>query len=183
MIIEEVKKVFDLCCLANGMKVVRITDLAKELGIRKTVLMDFINENCKLFNTFYSSKAKKESDKVLLIKGVYLNAEDNPITKEWLFKKILDNQKYIYISEWNNYGSVEGYFVEVDKEGKEASWRNSKDKIQYLKDEGILIENTFYIGGFGDCSRHKIDTAITEEGLKRLEELGWTHNNLSPINI
>ena len=182
MKIEEVKEVFDLYCLANGMNVVRITDLAKELGIKKTVLMKYINENCKLFNTFYSSKAKKESDKVLLIKGVYLNAEDNPTTEEWLFLKILDNEKYIDISEWNNYGVIEGYFVEIDEDGKEASWRNTKDKIQYLKDEGILIEGTFYIGGYSDYSRHKIDTIITEEGLKRLEELGWTHNKLSPLN-
>ena len=183
MNIENVKEVFNLCCQANGMKVIRITDLAKELGVKKTVLMKFINENCNLFNTFYSSKAKKESDKVLLIKDVFLTPTDNPSTEEWLEKKIVDNLKYIHIDEWNNYGRIEGYYVNVDADGREALWRNTETKIQRLKNEGILIDGTFYIGGFGDCSSHKKETVITKEGLNRLEELGWSHNVLSPINI
>lgn len=198
MDIVEVKKRFDLYKMATKQNVVAITDLAKELKVRVTDLMEFINDNPKLFITeecwSYKNKTEysyvfghkckntirvKDKCKGLGLTNVYLTAEENYTTNEWLIKKIEDNEKTIWVSAWDNYGTIEGYYVRGDYEDKNDKynsflWRNTASKINELKELGILYDTTFYIGGFGDCTEHKSSTAINKEGMKKAEELGWT---------
>lgn len=198
MDIAEIKKRFDLYKMATKQKVVAITDLAKELKVRITDLMEFINDNPKLFITeecwSYKNKTEyryvfghkcketirvKDKCKGLGLVNVYITAEDNYKTEEWLNKQISENAKTIWVSAWDNYGTIEGQYIRIDLESeydkfKYHLWRNTTSKINELKELGILHHTTFYIGGFSDYSAQEVDSAINEDGIKKAEELGWS---------
>ena len=53
--------------------------------------------------------------------------------------------------------------------GKVKQTRTIHDKCKGL---GILHDDTFYIGGFGDCSKHKVTTAITKADADKARSLG-----------
>lgn len=115
---------------------------------------------------------------------VYLLPEDNPKTEEWLQKQIVEKAKYIYISEFNNYGCIEGYFVVIDKEdssnkNKEWLWRNTEQKVKAIESLGVTHKRTFYFGGYGDCIEHPVEYAISSDGLQKLKQAGWTFNELN----
>lgn len=204
MNIAEIKRRFDLLKTANASNYCLVSELAKELRASKTDLMQFILDNPKLFHTedVYSYKKKtytttiwgnkfKETrtikDKVLGlgIKEVYINPEDNFRTDEWLQKQIVEKAKYISISAFDNYGSIEGYFIEIDNgesECRYSEWRNTEAKVKELQSLGIVHKDTFYFGGYGDCSEYHTDYAISLDGLEKLKADGWTFNQLKPLS-
>ncbi len=103
---------------------------------------------------------------------VYLLPEDNPKTEEWLQKQIVEKAKYIYISEFDNYGCIEGYFIVIDKEGssnknKEWLWRNTEQKVKKIQSLGATHKATFYFGGYGDYTEHPVEYAISSDGLQK----------------
>ena len=111
-----------------------------------------------------------------------MKPEDNYKTEEWLEKQIEDNKMYIYIDEINSYGRVIGYYIVCDKQGYNYKdlWRNTEEKIEAIRALGVTEPKTFYLGWLGDSTR--FDHYISEEGIKTLEEHGWSHNELHPIN-
>lgn len=204
MNIAEIKRKFELLKQVNGSTLLLISELAKELKVRKTDLMQFVIDNPKLFHTETKYSYRKESyintvagqmfrdtryvvhkNLGLGIANVYLHPEDNFRTEEWLQKQIEDKAKYIHVSEFDNYGRIEGYYIGIDKESnskyREHLWRNTEAKLKELKDLGVVSCGAFYLGGFGDCSKHSFDYTITPSGLSRLKEEGWTFNKLKPI--
>lgn len=195
MNIQEIKRRVELLKMANNKKYCLIPELAKELKVSKTDLMQFILDNPKLFHTDnqWTYKAMPRSLTVvknknlgLGIEQVYILPEDNFRTEEWLQKHIIDKAKYIYISEFNNYGQIEGYYIGIDKESesryREWLWRNTESKVKEIQSLGVLHKDTFYMGGYGDSSAHKIDYAISTDGLDKLTQSGWTFNKLNPIS-
>lgn len=204
MNIAEIKRRFDLLKTANASNYCLVSELAKELRASKTDLMQFILDNPKLFHTedVYSYKKKtytttiwgnkfKETrtikDKVLGlgIKEVYINPEDNFRTDEWLQKQIVEKAKYISISAFDNYGRIEGYFIEIDNgesECRYSEWRNTEAKVKELQSLGIVHKDTFYFGGYGDCSEYHTDYVISLDGLEKLKADGWTFNQLKPLS-
>lgn len=194
MDIVEIKRRVDLLKMANNKKYCLISELAKELKVRKTDLMQFILDNPKLFHTDnqWTYKVMPRSQKIttdknlgLGVEEVYLSPEDNFRTEEWLQKQVIDKAKYIHVSEFNYYG-VQGYFIEIDKEGdsmyREWIWRNTESKVKEIKSLGVLYMDTFYSGGFGDSSAHPVDHAISPDGLDELIRSGWTFNKLNPLS-
>lgn len=195
MDIEEIKRRVDLLKMANNKKYCLIPELAKELKVSKTDLMQFVLDNPKLFHTDnqWTYKVMPRSQTVvknknlgLGIEQVYLLPEDNFRTEEWLQKQIIDKAKYIYISEFNNYGQIEGYYIGTDEESdskyKEWLWRNAEAKVKEVQSLGVLHKSTFYMGGFGDSSAYPVDYAISPDGLDKLTQAGWTFNKLNPIS-
>lgn len=205
MDIAEIKRRVDLIKIANNKKYCLVPELAKELKVSKTDLMQFILNNPKLFyiNNQWSYKYKvvyrsvagvkfKDTDRIknknlgLGIEQVYISPEDNFRTKEWLQKQITEKAKYIHISEFSNYGYIEGYYICIDKESdseyREWIWRNTESKVKEIQSLGVLHENTFYIGGFGDCSVYSVDYAISTDGLEKLKQAGWTFNQLNQLS-
>ena len=203
MDITEIKRRVDLLKTANNKNYCLIPELAKELKISKTDLMQFILDNPKLFYTdnqwSYKSKVVyrnmsgvrfKDIDKVrdknlgLGIEKVYILPEDNFRTEEWLQVQIDSKAKYIHISEFDYYG-VQGYYIEIDKKEKskyrEYLWRNTEAKVIELQSLGITHKDTFYTSGFGDNAAHSVDYAISPSGLKKLDQLGWSYNKVRPI--
>lgn len=115
MDIAEIKRRFDLIKIVNNKKYCLVTELAKELKVSITDLMQFILNNPKLFytNNQWSYKDKvvyrnvagmkfKDIDRIknknlgLGIEQVYISPEDNFRTEEWLQKQITDKAKYIH---------------------------------------------------------------------------------------
>ena len=160
MDIAEIKRRVDLLKMANNKKYCLIPELAKELKVSKTDLMQFILDNPKLFHTDnqWTYKVMLRSQKVapnknlgLGIEEVYILPEDNFRTEEWLQKQKVEKARYIHISEFDYYG-VQGYYVSIDKEGdskyREWLWRNTISKVKEIQSLGVLHKDTFYTGGF-----------------------------------
>lgn len=204
MDIVEIKRRVDLLKMANNQKYCLIPELAKELKVSKTDLMQFILDNPKLFHADnqWSYKDKvvyrqmlgvkfKDTDIVknknlgLGIEQVYLSPKDNFRTEEWLQEQITSKAKYIQISEFDYYG-VQGYFISIDEEGnseyREHLWRNTKSKVKEIQSLGATHKDSFYTGGFGDTSAHPVDCAISPDGLEKLKQSGWTFNKLNPLS-
>lgn len=184
MDIQEIKRRFELLKMANDKQYCSVSELAKELKVRKTDLMQFIVDNPKLFVKTNVTVVNKNIGACL--SDVYLLPEDNPGTEEWIQKQIVEKEKYIYISEFDNYGVIEGYFITIDKESnsnrKEWIWRNTKEKVEEIQSLGVTYEHIFYFGGFGDCAEHKVEYAISPEGLQKLKQEGWTFNELKSLS-
>lgn len=204
MDIAEIKRRVDLLKMADNKKYCLIPELAKELKVSKTDLMQFVLDNPKLFHAdnqwsykdkvvyrhmagvkFRDTERVKNKNLGLGIEQVYLSAEHNFRTEEWLQVQIASKAKYIYISEFDYYG-VQGYFISIDKEGssqyREWLWRNTGAKVKEILSLGVLHKKTFYSGGFGDSSAHPVDYAISPDGLDKLKQSGWTFNQLRPLS-
>lgn len=185
MDIQEVKRRFDLLKMANNERYCLLSELAKELKVRKTDLMQLVIDNPKLFRK--GSVEKKGKNMGACLFDVYLLPEDNLKTEEWLQKQIVEKAKYIYISEFDNYGCIEGYFIHIDKESdsskyKEWLWRNTEQKVKAIESLGATHKRTFYFGRYGDCTAHPVEYAISSEGLQKLKQAGWTFNELKPLS-
>lgn len=198
MEIQEIKRRVDLLKQVTQQKTVLISDVAKELKTRQTDLMTFIEDNPKLFHlepvwswkkeTYYNhmpwgkvknQRTVQDKCKGLGITEAYLRPEDNFRTNEFITLMQREKAKTVWVSEWNNYGRIEGHYIAEDNHSKKDEhrynlWRNTADKIQQLRDLGILFETTFYIGGAFDYNPYKKDTAITQEGADKARSLGWT---------
>jgi len=115
------------------------------------------------------------ADKVLGLglKAVYLKPEENINTEEGAQHKKEVYAKYIYIKEFDNYGRIEGYYVDIDKSSDDKHKfhirRNTKEKIEELVKLGVLSRGVFYYGSWGDCSKVEKDYVISERGLKNFE--------------
>ena len=80
--ISEVNRIVELLKKVDCTNYALISDVSKEMGIKKTALMQFIVDNPKLFSLVEVTKKGKSAG--LGIKMVYLTAEQNPETEEWL---------------------------------------------------------------------------------------------------
>ena len=186
MDIREIKRRFDLLKMANNERYCLLSELAKELKVRKTDLMQFVIDNPTLFKKGSVERKGKNMGACLL--DVYLLPEDNPKTEEWLQKQVAEKAKYIHISEFDNYGIIEGYFIDIDIENdssnknREYLWRNTKQKVQEIQSLGVTHQYTFYLGGYGDCNKYPKEYAVSPEGLRKLKEAGWTFNELKPLS-
>lgn len=198
MEIQEIKRRVELLQKVTQKRIVLITDVAKELKVRATDLMIFIQDNPGLFHTdqvwtykkesyyehtpfgkYKTSRTVKDKCKGLGIEEVYLDANENFRTDEFIARMQKEKAKTIWVSDWNNYGTIEGHYVEPDKEDPKDEhryhlWRNTGRKIRELQRLGILTEDTFYHGGAFDCNEYKKDTAITPVAAERARSLGWT---------
>lgn len=198
MDIIEIKRRVDLLKKVTQQRTVLIKDVAKELKERQTDLMIFIEDNPKLFltdqvwswkkETYYEntpfgrrkdSRTVKDKCKGLGITEVFLSPEDNCRTDEFVTLMQRKHAKTIWVSAWDNYGCIEGHYVQQDlpsekDEKRSHLWRNTEKKVKELKELGVLQDGTFYIGGAFDCSSHKKDTAITKTGADKARAAGWT---------
>lgn len=200
MDIKEIKQKTELIQQLNARSYALVKEVAKSMKVQDVDLMQFINDNPKLFyvEIIYKYKTKnvtryvspfdkntKYNESVSVkdgvigkgIKFVYNSAVENWRTEEWLAMMIEKNKTHIAISQWDNYGHIEGLYVSLSQIGemRKHIYLNTPEKLEQIRSFGLLKKATFFIGGFGDCSSHQIDTAINHEGLESLKELGWTY--------
>jgi len=106
MEIGEIKRIAELLQKVNCERIALISEVAKEMGVKKTALMQFIEDNPKLFRLGEKVKRTKNTQTTLGlgIMTAYLSADDNPDTEEWMEKMRKAWDKKIHIGEQTYYG-------------------------------------------------------------------------------
>lgn len=203
MNIELIKSTVELLKIANVTSYVTIAELARELKIQKTKLVQFIEDNKKYFilsdrwesktktvNTTFGGRKYKDTVQVrgkhlgLCIEEAFLRIDDNYQNIEWVERMQVERGKYLYVTEANNYGFITGYYFDIDKDENHKYryhlWRNTQAKIDSIKQ--YLHEGRFVVGGFGDSSSYIKKYAITNDNLNYLKSIGYTFNDYRPLN-
>lgn len=182
MEISEIKRITELIQKVNCQRIALVSEVAKEMGVKKTALMQFIEDNPKLFKIIeHQSRSAKGWVKTvgLAIQKVYLIPDDNPDTEEWLEKKKAEWDKKIHVGERNYYGCHEYWLIPEDfiPENntlfKEGAYRNTPEKIKELADAGVIKKVTACHGGIGDCCNEEV-YMFNDEVKKAIEDYGWT---------
>ena len=177
MEISEVKRIVELLKKVNCARIALISEVAKEMGVKKTALMQFIEDNPKLFKIIeHQSKSAKGWVKTvgLAIQEVYLTPEENPDTEEWMEAKKKAWDKKIHVGEQTYYGCHEYWLIpEDDVTSKEGKYRNTRGKIKFLVEKEIIKKVSGGYGGFSDF-HHAEYYPYNDEVQKALEEIGWT---------
>jgi hypothetical protein len=206
MEIKKIKETFELTQKLTDRKSILIPILAKKLRMSDIELMSFINNNPKLFVTQPTFSYKKVTKKSSLwggketfkwvdyeknknlglgVSNVYIKPEDNYRTEEWLQVQILEQSKYLHITESDNYGYIQGYYLNKDEEDDKYRthlWRNTLEKLTWLKDNNYIGETSFVYGGFGDSYTSKYPYGISLGAIEELKKLGWTFNEFKPLS-
>jgi len=205
MNIELIKSTVDLLKIANVNSYVTIIELARELKIQKTKLVQYIEDNKKFFilsdrwepktktitvTPQFGGKKYKDTIQVrgrhlgLCIEEAYLRIDDNYQNIEWIERMQVERAKFLYVTDASNYGSIDGYFFDIDDDKKHKYryylWRNTQAKIDSIKQ--YLYEGTFYVGGYGDSSSYTKKYAITVDNINYLKSIGYTFNDYNPLS-
>ena len=179
MEISEILRIVNLLQKVDCANHALIADVAKEMGIKKTALMQFIEDNPKNFSVQEITNTSAKGVKKTLglgIRKVYLTPEENPETEEWLAKQKADWEKKLHVDEQTYYGQHEFWCFPEEYEQNSRRyhlWRNTPEKFQELVEKGILKKTTQWYGGLGDS--HQRDVYLcNEEILQKLADIGWT---------
>ena len=127
-----------------------IVEMAKELGVKRTELMKFVNDHPKNINTKYYKIKNKE---ILLINGIYLAAEDNPLTDE--YAEVRRKEHWIRVGKVDDYGYVIGFYLLPYNEAKTwdscKKWENQEEDVKKFREiPEVKEEIDFPKGSFGD---------------------------------
>lgn len=182
MEISEIKRITELLQKVNCERIALISEVAKEMGVKKTVLMQFIEDNPKLFKLGEKVKRTKNTQTTLGLGIItaYLSADENPNTEEWMekMKKAWENK--IHVGEQTYYGCHEYFCIPEDDPNstndtyrKEGMYRNTPEKIKFLEEKGIIKKVKGGYGGLGDYYRTEY-YPYGDEVQKALEAIGWT---------
>ena len=176
MEISEIKRIAELLQKVNCERIALISEVAKEMGVKKTALMQFIEDNPKLFKLGEKMKRTKNTQTTLGlgIMTAYLSADENPDTEEWMEKMRKAWDKKIHIGEQTYYGYHEYWLIpEDDVTSKEGKYRNTPEKIKFLEEKGIIKKVSGGYGGLSDYYRTEY-YPYSKEVQKALEGIGWT---------
>lgn len=176
MEISEIKRISELLQKVNCERIALISEVAKEMGVKKTALMQFIEDNPKLFRLGEKVKRTKNTQTTLGlgIMTAYLSAEENPDTEEWMEKMRKAWENKIHVGEQTYYGYHEYFCIpEDDADSKEGKYRNTPEKIKFLVEKGIIKKVSGGYGGFSDYYRTEY-YPYGDEVQKALEGIGWT---------
>ena len=175
MEISEIKRITELLQKVNCESIALISEVAKEMGVKKTALMQFIEDNPKLFKLGEKVKRTKNTQTTLGlgIMTAYLSADKNPDTEEWIEKMRKAWEKKIHIGERRYYTSHEYWLIPEEGDGKERKYRNTPEKIQELVDAGVIKKIRTCYGGWGDA-RHEDVFIFNDDVKKAIEDYGWT---------
>ena len=174
--ITEIHRIVSLIQKVNCSTFALISETASELGIKKTALMQYIEDHPKNFSiqeiTSTSAKGVKKT-LGLGIKKVYLTPEENPLTEEWLDIKKKEWEKKLQVFEQTYYGQHEFWYLAAD-DGKERRnlWRNTPEKLQALIDAGAIKMEKAGYGGFSDYYNWE-GLLLTPDAAEAITKLGW----------
>lgn len=177
--VGEIKRIVSLIQHVDCTNYALVADVAKEMAAKKTELMQFIEDNPKLFSVYRIDRQTKNVTKTLGlgIGKVYLTANENPDTEEWLNDKISEWDKKIHVAEMTYYNQHEYYYIpeddpksDISTYAKQGKYRNTPEKIKELVDAGILKKSTVVYGSYHECKMYLFNANV-EEALK---DYGWT---------
>ena len=172
MEITEVIRIVNLIKKVNCENYSLISETAKELGVKKTALMQYVEDNPKLFKLVEVKKGNKNCG--LGIKFAYESAEKNMDTDEWLEVQKKAWEKKLHIFARYYYSCLEYYFIGVDSKDYRANeYRNTEEKINSLIESGVVKKVRKTYGGLSDCYTEEC-IEVNETTLKALSDAGWT---------
>lgn len=166
----------------NCERIALIGEVAKEMGVKKTALMQYIEDNPKLFKLGERVKRTKNTQTTLGLGIIttYISADENPDTEEWLTKKKKEWENKIHIAEQTYYRYHEYFYIPEDSPNstnddykKLGMYRNTPEKIKVLEEKGIIKKVSGGYGRFGDYYRTEY-YPYNDEVQKALEDIGWT---------
>lgn len=182
MDISEIKRIVELLQRVNCKRIALISETAKEMGVKKTALMQYIEDNPKLFKLGERIKRAKNTQTTLGLGIIttYLSADENPDTDEWLMKHKKEWENKIHIEEQTYYGYHEYWLIPEDDPKstneyykKLGMYRNTPEKIKFLEEKGIIKKVSGGYGSFSDYYRTEY-YPYNNEVQKALEDIGWT---------
>ncbi len=174
-----IKKTVDLLKKVNCQNYALISETAKEMGVKKTALMQFIEENPKLFKTTSIEKRLSSGSYKpvgLAIKEVFLSPEENPDTEEWLEARRNEWEKRIHVGEQTYYNCHEYWFIPEDDprdRNKLGLYRNTPEKIRFLEEKGIIKKQKTGYGGLGDYYRTEV-FLYNRKVEEAIRSIGWS---------
>ena len=179
MDIKEINRITELVKTVNCSTWALIPEVAREMGVKKTALMQFIQDNPKLFRVVEARKRAangRTTSLGLAICFVYLTPEQNPETEEWLAVKRREWEKKLHVDAMNYYNQLEFFHIcedPKDENNRYHLYRNTPEKIKVLTDAGILKKEKCIYGGLSDC--YTMETCrVTSELIQKLKDAGWT---------
>ena len=178
MNIYEIIRIVNLLQKVNCKPLALVSEVAREMGVKKTALMQFIEDNPKLFRTeeMVSRSRRGTTTAGLAIRDTYPTAGDNPATDEWLELRRKEWEKKLHVAAYDYYGHIEYHYFPEDNPKdslRTGLWRNTPEKFRELEEAGILKKQDIGSGGFGDYSvmeRYVYNDATAEA----LATHGWT---------
>lgn len=178
MDIKEIIRIVDLLQKVNCSRLALISEVARELGVKKTALMQFIEDNPKLFCTQEMTRRSKRGTSTvgLAIRDAYPTAGDNPATDEWLELRRKEWEKKLHVAGYDYYGRIEYHYFPEDNPKdslRTGLWRNTPEKFRELEEAGVLKKRNIGSGGFGDYSVME-RYVYNDDSAKALAEHGWT---------
>ena len=170
--ILNVKDIVRLIQKVNCQNYALISEIAKEMGVKKTQVMMYIESHPKLFRLV----EVKKKDKVLGlgVSTVYTDANQNPDTEEWMKVKMVEWDHKLHVGGKYYYDRLEfWFFPEEMSDSKESKYRNTRAKFEQLEEMGILQKTTQGYGGLSDYYKTVV-YPCNQETLKKLTEAGWS---------
>lgn len=169
------EKVDEICNLLKQMgEKTTPQNLAKELGVKSTEMMRFLNEGKYHFRmTTWTYRDKKW----VTVDKVFINDIDNPRNPEWLSMMKTRYAKMIYFKKVEWYGVLLGWKLEVDLMNHGGyGWRNTKEKVKAIEDAGLLTNTCFSFGGiFDSWSAYHLGFKPEDKDtvVQNLKNAGW----------
>lgn len=137
-----------------------VVELAKELGVKRTELMKFINEHPKNINLELVTRRKygkngrvTSKTESVEVSGIYANPRENPLTEEYAEDRRKEHRIMLFKVE--DYGYICGFaLMPYDPEHDWHScnpWENQEDDVRaFLEIPEVKEKIGFAKGGFGD---------------------------------
>ena len=134
----------------NLMKQLHITcsiiEIAKELGMKRTELMKFINEhpkninwNVATFRKYFGQGRIASETKIAVITGVFLDPRENPLTKEYAEER--KKEHWISLGRILYEGWVRGF-----EPLKKNSWENQDEDMEKYRTLPGVGQHRFVLG-------------------------------------
>lgn len=172
--IESIVRIVRLLQKANNEPAVLVSETAKEMGVKKTDLTEFILSHPGLFRTTSDKKG-------LRISNAFTREDNNPYSPLWLERQQREWAKTLYVAQWDCYGQKEHHYLPQDDEhhsydDKRYSdminkWRNTREKIAEVEKSGHFFNGT---GSTGMFSGTALPYCLNTEHMKALIDEGWT---------
>lgn len=132
-----IEKVLETVNLMKQLRITRsIIEMAKELGVKRTELMKYINEHPKNIN-WDVCKTKKGA--VAVVTGVFLDPRENPLTEEYAEER--RKEHWISLGRILYEGWVRGF-----EPLKKNSWENQNEDMEKFCTLPGVGQNRFSLG-------------------------------------
>ena len=145
-----------------------VVEMAKELGVKRTELMKFINDHPKNINTKYytHTDSKGHKSEVLEVNGIYLNYRNNPETEEYVEDR--KKEHWICLYTIQTYKYIHGFAVLPYRENEDwnscEKWQNQEEDVKKFLEIPKVKESIAFCKGFlGDGYNETVSNSFREE--------------------